>query len=309
MQQVSEQLNFHWINGFEEYFRYINHSQLDVFLDIKKAVIHGNIFKIRDLVKREIHRGPIEHTDEFLNILFNKHTDYNFLTHRKLLQYICHNIDDPFLRQVSAWSIGSQYDANLNDHFSRGQIQSKLWMLDILEEYVETSDVKQVVLYGGWYATIAFFLFQKFNNIKKLYSLDLDPTASSISDKFNYPQCYDEKWRFKAFTKDVSDLDWQKQNGVWGIKNLYAENSVKTDINPNLIINTSCEHMNEDWFDQIPDGKLVCLQTNDYFSNPQHVNCVNNVDEAVEKYPFSQLIYSGELDTPEYNRFMLLGIK
>lgn len=297
--------NLHWINGFEEYFTYIDHPQLDVFLDIKKAVTLGNIYKIRECVRREIHRGYTENTDEFLNLIFNKHTDYDFITHRKVLQYICHCVDDPFLRQVSAWSIGSQYGANLNDHFSRGQIQSKLWMLDILDKYVEAKDIREVVLLGGWYATIAFFLFQKFNKIKKLYSLDLDPEAVGYADKFNFPQCYDEKWRFKAFTKDVCDLKWIKGS----IEELYAENAVRTAIRPNLIINTSCEHMNEDWFYSIPKGKLVCLQTNNYFENEQHSNCVSSVAEAEEKYKFSDLVYSGELDTPEYKRYMLLGIR
>jgi len=302
--------NIHWINGFEEYFTYIQHPQLDSFQDIKKAIVHGNIYKIRDLVKREIHRGYNELTDEFLQLIFSKHIEYDHTTHRKVLRYISHCIDDQFLRQVSAWSISSSKSANLNDHFSRGQIMSKLWLMNIIDEHIEIDSIQNIVLYGGWYATIAYFLFERFTNIEKLYSLDLDPDARWISDKFNYPQCYDQSWRFKAFEADVCNLQWKKRaKNTWYIEQLVAENDVVCDIRPDLIINTSCEHMDDTWFEQIPSGKLVCLQTNNYFENTQHINCVNNTAEAEEKYQFSQLIYSGSLDTPEYERYMLLGIK
>jgi len=302
--------NIHWINGFEEYFTYIQHPQLDSFQDIKKAIVHGNIYKIRDLVKREIHRGHNELTDEFLQLIFSKHIEYDHTTHRKVLRYISHCIDDQFLRQVSAWSISSSKAANLNDHFSRGQVMSKLWLMNIIDEHIEIDSIQNIALYGGWYATIAYFLFERFTNIEKLYSLDLDPDARWISDKFNYPQCYDQSWRFKAFEADVCNLQWKKRaKNTWYIEQLVAENDVVCDIRPDLIINTSCEHMDDTWFEQIPSGKLVCLQTNNYFENTQHINCVNNTAEAEEKYQFSQLIYSGSLDTPEYERYMLLGIK
>jgi hypothetical protein len=140
--------NIHWVNGFEEYFTYIQHPQLDSFQDIKKAIVHGNIYKIRDLVKREIHRGYSELTDEFLQLIFSKHIEYDHSTHRKVLRYISHCIDDQFLRQVSAWSISSAKAANLNDHFSRGQVMSKLWLMNIIDEYVEADSIQNVVLYG-----------------------------------------------------------------------------------------------------------------------------------------------------------------
>jgi hypothetical protein len=67
--------------------------------------------------------------------------------------------------------------------------------------------------------------------------------------------------------------------------------------------------MNDDWFYNLPDGQFVVLQTNNYFENEQHTNCVSSVDEALAKYKFSEVYFSGELDTQLYNRFMIIGKK
>lgn len=77
----------------------------------------------------------------------------------------------------------------------------------------------------------------------------------------------------------------------------------------NCVVNTSCEHMNNEWFENLPDGTFVVLQTNDYFENEQHSNCCKDLEDAKSKYPMKSYFYEGELDTQLYNRFMLIGIK
>ena len=79
--------------------------------------------------------------------------------------------------------------------------------------------------------------------------------------------------------------------------------------NVDLVVNTSCEHMNNQWFEDLPDGQLVVLHQNDYFDNEQHVNCCRDLNDVKKKYPMSELYYEGELDTYLYNRFMLIGRK
>lgn len=76
-----------------------------------------------------------------------------------------------------------------------------------------------------------------------------------------------------------------------------------------LIVNTSCEHMDNQWFEDLPDGQLVVLHQNDYFDNEQHINCCRDLNEVKQKYPMSEIYYEGELDTYLYNRFMLIGRK
>ena len=76
-----------------------------------------------------------------------------------------------------------------------------------------------------------------------------------------------------------------------------------------LVINTSSEHMTEDWFKKIKKGTTVALQSNDFHDIVEHINTVNNLKELEEKYPMSKILFSGVKDCDRYNRFMLIGTK
>jgi hypothetical protein len=81
------------------------------------------------------------------------------------------------------------------------------------------------------------------------------------------------------------------------------------DAQINTVINTSCEHMDNTWYENLPMDTFVILHQNDYFENEQHSNCCKDLEEVKSKYPMSEIYYEGELDTNLYNRFMLIGIK
>lgn len=299
--------NFYWIHGLEEYLTHVDHYQLEVFMNIKKAILHGNIWKIKRLINAEITRGKTELSEEFINILMAQFIGWEYATHRKVLRYMSHCIDCEYIRMISSWSIKWEDRANLNDHFSRGQIRSKLWMIDKLSEVVPDKYLGVIAHYGGWYATIAQTLFDNFK-IRNYYNLELDPDCIEISDDFNYKQ-FRKNWQFKSVQQDCGLIKYNSNN-EFTVDILNTNNeAIPTTVKPDLIINTSCEHMNEDWFTNLPQGSFVCLQTNDYFSNEQHINCVKDLEQAKQKYPMTTVWYEGELDTELYNRFMLIGEK
>ena len=298
--------NLHWMHGLEEYLTYTQHPHLEKFYELKRAILYGNMWRIRDLLKCEIHRGYTDLTDEFLNIILSHYIGYEHINHRKVLQYVAHCIDSNYIKKISSWSIKWQHRANLNEHFSRGQMKSKCWMVAELSEIYSDGYLGTVAHYGGWYATVAQNIFEKFR-VKNYYNLEVDPECIDISDDFNYEQTVG--WKFKSTVQDVSNIVWKDNNSFdIKIKNL-ANNMVTTNVKPDLIINTSCEHMNEDWFNNIPTGTVVCLQTNDYFENEQHSNCCRDLADVIAKYPMNEIYYSGEIDTQLYNRFMLIGEK
>ena len=297
--------DFLWLNGIEMYIDRYQSDLSPFFHDIKECIVRGDIHKLRNLVLHEIHRGYVEETHEFLNTIFSYHIPYEFLNNRKVMKYISHSIDDEYLKRISATSITYHALFNFNDHFSRGQMMSKFWMIDELKKMNRSFD--KVAHYGGWYGTIYQLLNKEFN-ISQYRNFELDKLAAGIADIFNYKEVADS-WKFKSVVSDVNELYWKPRLGLY-YKVLSKSNKyVQESLQPDLIINTSCEHMDETWFNNIPDGNLICLQTNDYFNNEQHINCVEDEDAALKKYPMSEVYYKGTIDTYLYKRFMLIGKK
>ena len=199
---VEQQL--HWLHGLEEYIQHIQHPQQEMFADIKRALLQGNPWKIEKLIRFEIDRGPIQLTDEFIKLIMSHHTEYKEVNSRKVLRYIAHSIDDDYIRKISSWSIKWQNKANLIDHFSRGQMSSKLWMIDELQKIYPDKHLGTIAHYGGWYATIAQLIFQHFK-VKQYINLEADFSCLEIADDFNYEQQVDN-WRFKSVGLDVNNV-------------------------------------------------------------------------------------------------------
>lgn len=191
------------------------------------------------------------------------------------------------------------------DCFSRGQLQSKLWLVKELSKVC--TDLGTVFLCAGWYATLATMLFESNLKVSKIRSFDIDETTVDIAEVFNKPWFVDQ-WRFKALTQDIMDIDYHKHTWqYWSNKNNRMSYPI-TDI-PDTIINTSCEHIEnfEEWYSKIPKGKLICLQSNDYVAIEEHVNCVKDSLHFAEMAPLSKVLFTGELPLEKYTRYMRIG--
>lgn len=302
--------NFHWLHGLDEYFNFIQHIHHDKFKKVQKAVQYGESWPIRDLMLEEIKRGWNDSSEEFVNIAMLPllAEDMPF-TNEQVLRFLMSHVDDGFLYDMHSWiSYYNKNEINLDDHFSRGQMMSKLWMVEELRNVLEGNNLGTVLLYGGWYATISHMFF-KFFSPKQVYSIDVDPSTVKIADEFNRRQSHDNNWQFKAFAHDVNSLQFDNEGRTVIPADSSKMGTSQITVKPTIVINTSCEHMNDDWFYNLPDGQFVILQTNNYFENPQHSNCVSGVQEALDKYKFSSVYYKGELETFLYNRYMIIGVK
>lgn len=195
---------------------------------------------------------------------------------------------------------GTEFD---KDCFSRGQLESKIWAVKELKKV--TPDIGVVFLCAGWYATLATMLFESGIRINKIRSFDIDDSCRSIAETFNKPWVKQD-WKFKTCTDDIHNIDFDMHSyRVKRSDGTYCE----LDDSPNTIINTSCEHIQDfdKWFNKIPKGKLVVLQTNNYFDLPEHVNCVKDILQFAEKTPLSKVLFTGELPLEKYTRFMRIG--
>ena len=201
---------------------------------------------------------------------------------------------------------------NLHDAFTQGQLRSKLWLLKHLRDI----DLGTVFICAGWYGTLARAMFENDRiHFKKIRSFDIDPKCAEVADMIN-KQWNINDFKFKASTLDIHNFAWSDapapSDGTLG--NFYYDTVAKNKIvqmrdNPDTFINTSCEHIENftDWFNLIPTGKLVALQSNNYFEIDDHVNCINNLDEFKQQAPLSNIIYEGELELEKYTRYMLIG--
>ena len=202
-----------------------------------------------------------------------------------------------------------------DDCFSRGQLQSKMWLVSELEKL--DIDLGTVFLCAGWYATLSVMLFESSIKVDKIRSFDIDPKCAKIAEVFNKPW-FEDNWRFKASNVDIMDFDWSEvpapSDGTIG--NFYYmtdSNSKQVQMrdNPDTIINTSCEHISNftEWYNKIPNGKLVVLQSNNYFEVDEHVNCSVDLDDFSRQTPMSTMLFTGELQLEKYTRFMKIGYK
>ena len=214
-------------------------------------------------------------------------------------------VDTQFTSAFKSFMINNtEYD---KDCFSRGQLQSKQWLVTELQKL--DIELGTVFLCAGWYATLATMLFESDIKVDKVRSFDIDPSCVDIAETFNKPW-FMEQWRFKSITQDIMDIDYDEH--VWQFWS-NANNRMSRPITdtPDTIINTSCEHIENfaEWYAKIPINTLVVLQSNNYYEVEEHVNCVKNIKEFGNMAPMTGPLYAGELELPKYKRFMLIGYK
>jgi hypothetical protein len=235
------------------------------FEDLAKLILDSNMWKI----------GPV----------LNRYVDTEFINAFKILH----------ANEV-------KYD---KDCFSRGQLQSKLWLVNELTKCNE--DLGTVFLCAGWYGTLAVMLFESGLKINKIRSFDLDPTCAPIAEVFNKKWVMQD-WKFKASTANIHNIDWKSHT----YDTLRSNGSIcsLTDY-PDTIINTSCEHIEnfEAWFKNIPTGKLIVLQSNNYFEIKEHVNCSASLENFSNSCPMTVTLFEGEIDLIKYKRFMKIGYR
>lgn len=175
------------------------------------------------------------------------------------------------------------------DAFSNGQIESKIWLCEELEKTQWSS--REIHIYGGWYGMTAFLLLSRNRfPVEKIRSIDLDPSCEKIADMINENWVF-QNWRFKSFTEDCN----------------------KFRSNADLIINTSTEHFtSKDWFNNIPIGTRVILQSNNMIHD-DHFDVSSSLEDFQKKFPLSETLYAGVKDfiypAWQFQRYMIIGVR
>ena len=170
------------------------------------------------------------------------------------------------------------------DAFWQGQLKSKEWLIDNLDEHVHVES--SVEICAGWVGTLASMLFQSNMPITHITSYDIDPTCKPIAETMN--KIEEMQGRFRSSIVDISQ---------------------PMHISADIIINTSCEHLTQEqydhWLTYTPKDSLLVLQSNDY-AIAEHVRIAKTLEEFVEQSHLD-VIWAGELKLPLYTRWMIIG--
>lgn len=201
-------------------------------------------------------------------------------------------------------SIPASYFCKANDlkyprlAFTAGQIASKAWLLKELYP-IMTHPIATGIIIGSWTGSLVPFLHNKFI-IDRIYGIDIDPDSVKLSEEFNQKYVQDN-WKYKGVILDINNqyTNWLQ----------FETGGELIQVKPDLVINTSCEHMNNDWFTSADSDQLIVMQTNNYHDWHEHINTVNNIEEMQEQYKMSKTLYAGSLTLPIYTRYMQIGYK
>ncbi len=212
--------------------------------------------------------------------------DYVFDLLRGIAVYTESRLIGDMARTVSEFP-----EAELSVAFNHKQMASKIWLKDKLFETLGGAH-RHIWILGGWYGVLSAMLFEdpRFS-IQKITSIDLDPACAPVALSLNQkPVAAD---RFKAITMPMESLVYD------------------CDDAPSLVINTSCEHVNNLALalKPIPAGTKLILQSNNYRRELDHVSCVDSLGEFEQQARLGKKMYHGELKAKNYTRFMLIGEK
>lgn len=189
----------------------------------------------------------------------------------------------------------SKYDSEIDlyrirdiaNSFVSDQISSKEWLVNEVMKFREEANLYgfSFLIAGGWYGLLGH-LFKERNNDFVVVSVDMDPMCETLGFML-FPG-------INFITDDIYDVIHE------------------TRMDHSWLINTSCEHMEQDDIDFLLQAKaehtFVCLQSNNMFNEASHINCHKTLEDFVKSLDLKHIFKSFEMDLHSgYKRFMVIG--
>ena len=173
------------------------------------------------------------------------------------------------------------------ESFWKGQLRSKVWLIENLARFTSQYP-NSIVVHGGWNGVLSSLLFNSHIAVEHITSVDIDETCEETARTI----CKNQEMtgKFTAITADMCTYKYDAD----------------------IVINTSCEHITqtqyEQWLSNVPDSALIVLQSNNYSELDEHIRCVKNIDQFIKQSNLN-VMCSGKIELPLYNRFMIIGRK
>ena len=212
-----------------------------------------------------------------LDILHDNRTPNNRFLNNRLLRNALHAMKE-FPDSIES----------IIDSFSDNQHLSKESLIDCLDMHGLITKDSKVIILGCWYGSILIDRLSPM--VKEIVAIDKDETAIKIG---------------KILFEHHTNIEWINAD-------IFNDYDKKYYEEPNIIINTSCEHMKnmvewEYWNKYNTNPLYMAFQSNDMFDIKDHINCVKTMDDFRDQLPKGFWLKEESLKDSRGTRFMLVG--
>jgi hypothetical protein len=303
-----------WLHGLEDYFRFKQSTDIaNACANFLKVMYSENkAHTLRNVMMEAIPTNPNE--KDIHNVL-NFYSHSANLSNNMKLDEISAALSSLYPNEGIFKIINKYYreqnePSALEDTFSRGQINSKIWLVTELAKVKKDFDT--VFFLAGWFGQLRHFIDLANVTYNKIRVLDINPIACKVSDQiFNVDKI--ENYLVKSVEVDLNDMSWLFRTGCdYNLKNYTTNATINEKTIPDLIINTSAEHFHERWYHKfvnrpLETDPLFVIQSNNLHEVTDHINSIHSLEEMQIKFPMTRLLYAGELQLSGYKRYMLIG--
>jgi len=177
---------------------------------------------------------------------------------------------------------------------NENQFASKEWLAEKLIPHLDFEKLENIIILGSWYGLTGVILRDHIPEKVKIFNVDCDPET-------------------EKFGKQLIGKNKKYENNFYRVEDAGEYYFDRTEMFQ-VIINTSCEHMDQDDINLITHMKaknsIVCFQSNNYHEVQSHINTYNSLDEFVDSLNLVRVLHKEELKAPNgnYDRYMVIGI-
>ena len=208
---------------------------------------------------------------------------------------------DKMIIPVWEWSNTLEFIAHKYPHrykdfaysIRKNQWVAKSWLMEHLSMINEKENPIVWVL-GSWYGSVIVPLINHYiPDVKEIHLFDYDKEVFEICHKLH------SKWNRKI-TRHCTDINFE------------IDLLKSYDVQPDIVINTSCEHMYH-MKALLLENKdiLYAFQSNNFNLESAHINIAHNLEMFKQQCGLTEIEYEGSIPfhdhDDEYKRWMLIG--
>lgn len=169
------------------------------------------------------------------------------------------------------------------DALSPGQLSSKLHLLSLFNKLSLSSN--NTLFIGHWHGLLPYWTLSA-GLIQNGFGIEIDPHSIELAAHI----CEGLNWNSTLHNAEALSIEFLRDHSI------------------DLIINTSCEHMSNQWLTNVPTNTRIIAQSNDYKIS-EHLFPQENLNSFKSFLNLSHVAHEDSQKYEIYNRFTVVGNK